>query len=93
MNEINENFSLVSCIHLKCQASSVLVKSDKEPDEQAQNNDDEEDEGAAEEIHDVIMIDNKHARIASASYFEALFSSPRIQMAFLVIASLRAKNY
>ena len=62
--------------YLKCQASSVLVQSDKEPNKQSKNNDDEEDEGAAEEVHGVIMIDDKHARIANASYFEALVSSP-----------------
>ena len=55
--------------HLKCQASSILVKSNQEPDEEAKDNDDEEDEDTTKNVHDVIMIDNKHARIFSASYF------------------------
>ena len=33
--------------HLKCQASSVLVKSHKELDEQAEDSEDEEDEDAS----------------------------------------------
>ena len=57
---------------MKCQASSVLVKSDKEPDEQAEDCEDEEDEDASQQVHDMIMINDVNARILCASYFEVL---------------------
>ena len=79
--------------YLKCQASSVLVQSDKEPNKQSKNNDDEEDEGAAEEVHGVIMIDDKHARIANASYFEAALISSPFSRFFHHVESLRAVVY
>ena len=53
---------------------TMMTEKPAEPYEEAKDYDNEEDEDKTKNVHDVIMIDNKDARIFSASYFAVLFS-------------------